>query len=76
MQLSNEQRLAFERDGFLILPALFDAAEVAALRDEVDRVSRIDDDSIFRPTRFNTFDCQALEARLHILFRIVETHGV
>lgn len=32
MELSSEQRAAFERDGFLVLPDLFSADEVATLR--------------------------------------------
>ena len=38
MRLTQEQLQRFERDGFLILPALFSAAEVAVLRNAMDRV--------------------------------------
>ena len=29
--LTNEQRATYERDGFLVLPSVFDAGEVAAM---------------------------------------------
>jgi ectoine hydroxylase len=38
MRLSPEQHAAFERDGFLIFPELFSAAEIAVLRREVERL--------------------------------------
>ncbi len=48
VQLSNEQVAAFERDGFLIFPGLFSAAEVDLLHREAARVSRVDAECVFR----------------------------
>ena len=48
MRLTQEQIDRYDRDGFLVFPDLFSPAEVAALRAEVDRVSRIDADAIVR----------------------------
>ena len=45
MELTAEQVVQYERDGFLIFPELFAAKEVAVLRSEVERVSRIDSES-------------------------------
>ena len=48
MQLTKEQIDRYDRDGFLVFPELFSPAEVAALRAEVDRVSRLDAEGIVR----------------------------
>ncbi|MDX6225306.1 MAG: hypothetical protein QOE64_1682 [Frankiales bacterium] len=37
--LSPEQRQTYERDGYVVLPALFSAAELQAARDEADRLA-------------------------------------
>ena len=48
MELSNAQQAQFEHDGFLIFPELFAPAEIAVLRQEVARLSRINTDEVFR----------------------------
>ncbi len=48
MELTKAQRTQYDEDGFLIFPELFSPEEVAALRGEVDRVSKIDSECIFR----------------------------
>ena len=48
MRLTQEQIDRYDRDGFLVFPDLFSAAEVAALRAEVGRVSRLDAEGIVR----------------------------
>ena len=48
MRLTKEQIDRYDRDGFLVFPELFAPAEVAALRGEVDRVSRLDAEGIVR----------------------------
>ncbi len=48
MELTAEQCQRYERDGYLIFPDLFSPEEVAILRGEVDRVSQIDSECIFR----------------------------
>ena len=42
MQLTQAQLAQFDRDGFLIFPDLFGAAEIAVLRQEVGRLAQID----------------------------------
>jgi ectoine hydroxylase len=41
MNLSPSQLAQYERDGFLLFPDLFSPAEVAVLRQEVARLSRL-----------------------------------
>lgn len=48
MQLNQQQFGDFERDGYLMLPRLFSAAEVATLRAETDRLSALDAEGIHR----------------------------
>ena len=48
VRLSQERIDRYDRDGFLIFPELFSPAEVAALRSEVERVSRLDAEGIVR----------------------------
>lgn len=48
MELSNAQQAQFEHDGLLIFPDLFVPAEIAVLRQEVARLSRINTDEVFR----------------------------
>tara|TARA_Y100000588_G_C13426475_1_gene573874 strand:- start:41 stop:385 length:345 start_codon:yes stop_codon:yes gene_type:complete len=48
MQLTAAQCAQYEKDGFLIFPELFSPQEVAILRDEVARVSKIDSKCIVR----------------------------
>ncbi len=48
MDLTPAQRAQYEEDGFLIFPKLFSAEEVAVLRKEVARISKVDADCIFR----------------------------
>ena len=48
MELTPAQRAQFDRDGYLIFPNLFSQAEVAVLRREVERLSHIHADEVFR----------------------------
>jgi ectoine hydroxylase len=48
MNLTAQQRAAFERDGYLIFPDLLDHDEVALLRSELARVSTVTDERIMR----------------------------
>lgn len=48
MKLSAADRERYERDGYLLFPELFSAREVASLRDEVERLSSIQADGVFR----------------------------
>ena len=48
MRLSSQRASDFERDGYLLLPRLFTAAEVATLRAETDRLSAVEADCIKR----------------------------
>ena len=48
MELTAAQRAQFEREGFLLFPDLFSPAEVAAMRQEVVRLSDIHDESVAR----------------------------
>ena len=48
MKLSTAEMERYQRDGFLLFPELFSAQEISLLRDEVERVSRIEAQGIFR----------------------------
>ena len=48
MQLTSAQRAAYVRDGFLELPGLLSAGEVALLRSEIDRVAAMRVDEVKR----------------------------
>ena len=48
MRLTADQIAQYDRDGFLHFPEFFSAAEVEALRGEVDRVGRIDSELVVR----------------------------
>ena len=48
MTLSAEQTATYGRDGFVLLPGLLDAAEVATLRNEVARLAKVEDECVFR----------------------------
>ncbi len=48
MELTAAQRDQYENDGFLIFPELFSSEEVAILRGEVERVSKIESECIVR----------------------------
>jgi ectoine hydroxylase len=54
MQLSDEQISFFDENGYLILPDLFSAEEVAALRREIERLYEIDCDEVFRRSECST----------------------
>lgn len=54
MRLSQDQVALFERDGFLLLPDLFDASEVRLLRDEVERLNDKETDAVFRRSEVST----------------------
>lgn len=66
MELTPEQVAQFDRDGYLIFPELFSAAEVDVLHREVERVSQVDSDCIFR-------EGDARQAKS--MFRLHETDG-
>ena len=48
MELTHGQQAQYHRDGFLILPDLFSAAEVAVLRQEVTRLEKTQADEVVR----------------------------
>ena len=48
MQLTPSQLSDFRRDGFVILPELFSAAEVAAMKQDLARIQQIDTDHLVR----------------------------
>ena len=48
MTLLAKQMAAYTRDGFVLLPGLLDAAEVATLREEVARLAGVEDACVFR----------------------------
>jgi len=48
MRLTNAQKAAYDRDGFLVLPNLLSADEVALLRAEIDRVAQIQAEEVKR----------------------------
>jgi len=48
MKLTQEQRETYERDGFLVVPNLFSAAEVAEMRAELVRLEGVDTDHLVR----------------------------
>src|SRR5271154_936000 len=48
MELTATQMAQYERDGFLIFPDLFAQGEIAVLRQEVARLSRINADEVVR----------------------------
>ena len=66
MKLNPEQVERYDEDGYLVLPDLFSPAEVAALRAEVDRVSHIDAEGIFR---------EGEDGRPKIMMRLHERYG-
>ena len=66
MELTAEQVAQYERDGFIIFPDLFSAEEVAVLRSEVERVSRIDSEMVVR---------EGDDGAVKIMFRLHEEDG-
>lgn len=48
MQLTREQLRTYERDGFLIMPGLFSAEEVEAMKADLARIQQIDTDHLVR----------------------------
>jgi ectoine hydroxylase len=48
MQLTAQQLAIYERDGFLVLPELFSAQEISAMRAELARIQQIDTDHLVR----------------------------
>lgn len=66
MTLSAEQMAAYGRDGFVLLPGLLDADEVATLRGEVARLARVEDECVFREGEAGT---------VKTMFRMHEADG-
>jgi ectoine hydroxylase len=66
MKLSDKQIEQYDRDGFLHFPEFFSKDEVANLRREVDRVSRIETDMVVR---------EGSELRPKAMFRMHESDG-
>ena len=66
MKLTQKQIEQYDRDGYLHFPEFFSAAEVAAMRQEVDRVSRIETEMVVR---------EGSERRPKAMFRMHETDG-
>lgn len=50
MRLTQDEMARFDRDGFLSLPGLVGAEEVALLRREVDRIGALEDECVVRET--------------------------
>lgn len=48
MNLSAQQLAHFERDGYLVFPGLFSEAEIAVLRAETARLSKVEADTVVR----------------------------
>jgi ectoine hydroxylase len=48
MQLSKTQLDTYERDGFLVMPGLFSATEIQAMKAELGRIQTIDTDHLVR----------------------------
>jgi ectoine hydroxylase len=72
MRLTQEQLQRFERDGFLILPALFSAAEVAVLRSAMDRVFQEDSPANIREKHSQVVrTAMALHLRHEMFARLV-----
>ena len=66
MELTPAQREQYNQDGFLIFPELFSAQEVAVLRDEVQRIAKVESDCIFR---------EGQSGAAKSMFRMHETGG-
>ena len=66
MELTPAQREQYNQDGFLIFPELFSAQEVAVLRDEVQRIAKVESDCIFR---------EGQSGAAKSMFRMHETAG-
>ncbi len=65
MKLTAAQRTQYERDGFLIFPNMFSAAEVAVMRQEVERLSEVQAEEVVREHT----------GGVKSLFRVHETDG-
>ncbi|MEZ5853131.1 MAG: phytanoyl-CoA dioxygenase family protein [Hyphomicrobiaceae bacterium] len=66
MRLSAQQIAQYDRDGYLHFPEFFSAAEVAAMRREVERVSHIQSEMVVR---------EGAEQRPKAMFRMHESDG-
>jgi ectoine hydroxylase len=66
MRLTANQIARYDRDGFLHFPEFFSADEVAVLRREVDRVSKIQSEMVVR---------EGAEQRPKAMFRMHESDG-
>ena len=66
MKLTQKQIEQYDRDGYLHFPEFFSAAEVEAMRREVDRVSRIESEMVVR---------EGSEQRPKAMFRMHESDG-
>ena len=66
MQLDANQIARYQRDGYLVLPDLFDAAEVAAFKAELKRIHSIDTDHLVR---------ERLGGQAKTIYRVHEADG-
>ena len=66
MRLTETQKERFRRDGFLLFPGLVGAAEVAAMRREIGRLARLDDECVVRETA---------DGAVRTVFRVHEADG-
>ena len=66
MELSSEQVIQYDRDGFLIFPDLFSEEEVNILRQETNRISKIKSEMVVR---------EGEEESVKIMFRMHEESG-
>ena len=66
MQLSADQFAQFDQDGFLLFPGLLTDNEIAAMRDEIERLMLFEDDCIIR---------EGTGGEARTLFRVHEEDG-
>ena len=66
MKLSASQIARFHKDGYLLFPELFSAAEVDVLKKEADRVARIEDECVAR---------EGATGQVKAMFRLHEPDG-
>ena len=66
MQLEEQQIARYRRDGYLVLPDVFDAAEVAAFKADLKRIQAVDTDHLVR---------ERLGGEAKTIYRVHEADG-
>lgn len=66
MQLDEQQIARYRRDGYLVLPDVFDAAEVAAFKADLKRIQAVDTDHLVR---------ERLGGEAKTIYRVHEADG-